>query len=101
MGTTTGRCPCCNGVHDTQTRVLKETIGDITFPVTYSYCPFTNEFYETDEQQKQNFGTYWIGWKRTIKKPYISQEKTTELLLKYEKRKGDLCTSVFIALQGQ
>lgn len=32
---------------------------------------------------------------------YISQEKITELLLKFEKRKGEVCTNVFIALQGQ
>jgi len=32
---------------------------------------------------------------------YISQEKITELLLKFEERKGVECTNVFIALHGQ
>ena len=32
---------------------------------------------------------------------YISQEKITDLLLKFEKRKGEECTSVFIASHGQ
>lgn len=97
-------CPCCMGRHAVEKRTIEETIGDISFPVTYCYCPYVNEFYETEEQLSENIEAYLKEVKRSLKieivpEPqggdtrklyaYISQEKMTEMLLKLPPVSGE------------
>lgn len=103
-GEETGKCPCCNGIHGIYVRTnIEQNVIDgrtIRYAVSSNYCPFVEEGYETEEQFRNNVQALMDALREKGSR-YISQKKITELLQKFEKRKGEECTNVFIASHGQ
>ena len=83
------RCPFCMSYHRTIVRTFDCEHTNILgrryyYTAEYTYCPFTYEYYETEEQLRKNVQALREAKGRKLKE-LISQEDITRLLLLFEK----------------
>ena len=83
------RCPFCMGYHGIIVRTIDCEYTNINgrryyYTAEYTFCPFTYEYYETEEQLRKNVQALLEAEERKMKE-LIPQEDITKLLIKFEK----------------